>query len=152
MADNLIFCEKIGLSNYYWSFPSQALVTRTNKKVTWEEGIQAKKRRREELAEEEAKLEEERQSNDGEREKKLARYNDLRSEEEALDSELRLLSANDPELIDAVKEDIQIARTAIERWTDNLYTVKKICMDKAGCNEEQIDQSFDTAKMVYLED
>lgn len=49
VADNLIFCEKIGLSNYYWSFPSQALVTRRTKEANFTESIKSKKRRREEL-------------------------------------------------------------------------------------------------------
>jgi hypothetical protein len=49
VADNLIFCEKIGLSNYYWSFPSQALVTRRTKEANFVESIKSKKRRRDDL-------------------------------------------------------------------------------------------------------
>jgi hypothetical protein len=49
VADNLVFCEKIGSSNYYWSFPSQALVTRRTKEATFNDVIEVKKRRRDEL-------------------------------------------------------------------------------------------------------
>ena len=80
VADNLIFCEKIGLSNYYWSFPSQALVTRRNKKELVDTSINEKKRRRAELAETENQLEAERVDEDGERTRKLAKLAELREE------------------------------------------------------------------------
>lgn len=151
-ADGLVVCEKIGLSNYYWSFPSQALVARINRKANWDESIGTKKRRREELAEDETKLAAARDPLDGERDIKLARYAELCQDEAKVDAELKLLSNNDPELIEAVKLDTNVAKTAIERWTDNLYTVKKFFQEKTNCTEDQFDGNFETAAMVYLDD
>ena len=149
-ADGLIMCEKIGSSNYYWSFPSQALLVRRQKTEVLEEEVNKLKRRRDELQDVQQALEDERvEGDDNERTTKLQKLATLREEEGAVDAEVGALSANDPALIAAVEKDIKEAKTSAERWTDNLYTIKGIFKEKTGCTEEQFDGNFDTAKMTY---
>jgi hypothetical protein len=147
VADNLICCEKIGISNYYWSFPSQALIVRRQKKVGLDESIKAKKRTRETLQEEEDRLDAER--DDSERATKLQTLADLREEEADLDSKLSVLQKNDPELLECYKKDIKVAKEAVERWTDNLFTTKKIFTNKSGRPESDFDKAFETQNMQY---
>ena len=52
--DDLINCEKVGSSSYYWAFPSQALNVRQNKKKTLSEQISHCEAKRKKV--EEAKL------------------------------------------------------------------------------------------------
>lgn len=47
--DRLVQCEKIGTSNYYWSFPSVSLHTRKMQAETLQEEIDKLERTREEL-------------------------------------------------------------------------------------------------------
>lgn len=94
-ADGLVCQDKIGTSNYFWSFPSQGLIVRRKKLDTLDASINAKKRRRDELDEEQAKLEATRNTDDGfDRQGQLKRLNSLREEEAAVDAELAQLRQN----------------------------------------------------------
>ncbi len=94
VSDNLICCEKIGLSNYYWSFPSQALVVRRSKEAALQESIASKKRRRDELVAEEDQLEAARVDDESTaRTEKLQKLAALRDEEARHEATLRNLQA-----------------------------------------------------------
>ena len=150
VADNLVCCEKIGSSNYYWSFPSQGLVVRRQKIETWEESVNTKKRRRDELEEEQNKLAAERDDGSG-REEKLKQLKVLQEEEAELDVKLGELRANDPELIEALEKDLKVAKEAVERWTDNLMTLKKIFTNATNLQESDFDQAFECKGIDYME-
>jgi hypothetical protein len=96
VSDNLICCEKIGLSNYYWSFPSQALVVRRTKEAALHESIASKKRRRDELVAEQDQLEAARVDDEATaRSEKLQKLAALREEEARHEATLRNLQARD---------------------------------------------------------
>ena len=95
VSDNLICCEKIGLSNYYWSFPSQALVVRRTKEAALQDSIASKKRRRDELVAEQDQLEAARVDDDATaRSEKLQKLAALRDEEARHEATLRNLQAS----------------------------------------------------------
>ncbi len=52
--------DKIGTSNYYWSFPSQGLIVRRRKQEAFEASIANRKRRRDEVEGQQNALEAER--------------------------------------------------------------------------------------------
>jgi hypothetical protein len=92
VSDNLVCCEKIGLSNYYWSFPSQALVVRRTKEAALGEAIATKKRRRDELVAEQEQLETTRVDDEETgRSEKLQKLAALRDEEAKHEATLRNL-------------------------------------------------------------
>jgi hypothetical protein len=58
--------------------------------------------------------------------------------------ELAMLRANDPELIEALREDIAVAKAAVERWTDNISTLRDFARDSLNLAPSEFDQHFDT--------
>lgn len=80
--------------------------------------------------------------NGGERDDKLKRLNAMREEEAAVDAELTLLRANDPELLQALRDDVAEAQQAVERWTDNLATLRDFARDTLNFDNAQFDANF----------
>ena len=149
-ADGLVSQDKIGTSNYFWSFPSQGLIVRRKKIETLEASLEGKKRRREELEEEQSKLEVDRnaEQDDGfDREGKLKRLAALREEESAVDAELAELRANDPELLKALQDDVAQAQAAVERWTDNISTMRDFATQTFGMESSAFDSQFECEGM-----
>ena len=120
--DSLVMQEKIGVSNYFWAFPSTALKTRKRKL----EDLEGELGRQEALSRKLAKqMEEEQQSraaagdSDGaeDREAQLKRLGHLREEAARLDAELTLFKENDPVVVEAKRKAAAEALEAANRWT-----------------------------------
>lgn len=162
IADGLVWCvarggdavcaltcisqDKIGTSNYYWSFPSQGLIVRRKRIDTLQDSIKDKKRKRDELEETQNKLDGERTDDNG-REDKLQKLAQLKADEAAADAELALMRANDPELLQALRDDVKEATTASERWGDNISMVRDWCANNMGMDQEQFNGRYETGNI-----
>ncbi|CAG7820536.1 unnamed protein product [Allacma fusca] len=70
--------------------------------------------------------------------------------------ELAVLNAqyqdSDPEVIAKEKLDINIARDAANRWTDNIFAVKSWIKNKFGMEEATINKQFEISpELDYIE-
>lgn len=147
--DGLVDKEKIGGSNYYWSFPAK----RDRKmQLQHEETLQSIRSLQVKVKDAEIKLADAkrgREDDDGERVKKLARLAELSKEQAAAEAELESLKENDPQALADLQKELQLVTQAAHRWTDNIfsckaYLTKKRAMDpKEACKYLQITSAFD---------
>ncbi|KAI8917562.1 meiotic nuclear division protein 1 [Powellomyces hirtus] len=141
VSDNIVTVEKIGTSNYYWSFPSTA--------------VQNRKRRIAELGEELANVEAKRQELDSalaqrkngreETEERIALMERLK-EAEAINrnllAELEMFKDSDPVLVAAKENAIVLAKNAVNRWTENIFALQSYCSQTFGIPPQQFAEQF----------
>ncbi|KAI9505431.1 Meiotic nuclear division protein 1 [Coemansia spiralis] len=139
--DNMCYCEKIGTSNYYWSFPSETAVKRQNKmkeldieitqqnakKSEYEESIRQAQLGREQTGERTALMEE------------LA---ELEAQWDSQQAELQQFKECDPVLMAKKREEATIARDSANRWTDNVFILQSWTRDKFNMESADFNKYF----------
>jgi hypothetical protein len=123
--DGLVEKEKIGGSNYFWSFPAKKdrmMQLKYEQTLTNIEALKVK------VSEAEAKLADARRGREedehGERAKKLAKLVELENEKKAREKELEALQENDPQVLADLEKELQLVKEAAYRWTDNIFNCK----------------------------
>ena len=139
--DDLVKMDKIGTTNWYWSFPSEHATKLEQNLNQCDEALK-------QLAKELKQLDE-----DIENEKSKNKENDAESSaqdrknaEMALQAakdenakvlkELAKLQESNPELQESVAKGVDTMRLAADRWTDNLFLVKSWVDKKMGDKEQ----------------
>ena len=139
--DDLVKMDKIGTTNWYWSFPSDHATKLEQNLNQCDEALK-------QLAKELKQLDE-----DIENEKSKNKENDAESSaqdrknaEMALQAakdenakvlkELAKLQESNPELQESVAKGVDTMRLAADRWTDNLFLVKSWVDTKMGDKEQ----------------
>jgi hypothetical protein len=139
--EGLVDAEKIGSSWYYWAFPSKLInakkqrLDELRKKVT--DGQRRMKYVTQELEEYEINAEDELLRSAEEEKLKM-----LKSSNEKLRKEVDKLKDFDPAIFSRQKEEIDIAKEAAERWTDNVFALKAWCRDKANMEPERFHSAY----------
>lgn len=139
--DNMVDCERVGTSNYYWAFPSKALNTRKHKLDELKRQISEAKQRKESLqkAVDAAKVGREDTSKRSALLKELER---LREERSQLQTELDKYRECDPEVVEEMKKANVVAKEAVSRWTDNVFAIKSWTKKKFSFDESRINKAF----------
>lgn len=147
--DGLVDKEKIGGSNYFWSFPAKRDRIMQRQHEETKLTIESLKVQ---VTEAEVKLADAkrgREDDDGERIKKLARLADLSKEKATMQLELDSLKENDPQVLADFEKELQLVIQAAHRWTDNIFSCKSYLTKKRGmdpkeaCKFLQITSAFD---------
>jgi DNA-binding transcriptional regulator YhcF (GntR family) len=143
--DALVEKEKIGGSNYCWSFKAkkdrmaqkqheQTLQVIQDLKPKVEEAsakLADAKRGREETPEEEG-------GGGGEtRAKKLARLSELTKRKVQIETELDSLKENDPAALADLEKELKLVTGAAHRWTDNIFECKSYLVKKRGMEKKE---------------
>lgn len=137
--DGLVNKEKIGGSNYFWSFPAARDRKMQLEHAKVKEDIQDLKQK---VAEASAKLADAkrgREDEDGERAKKLQRLKDLAEERKKAEAELATLRENDPQALADLEKELQLVKAAANRWTDNIFTCKAYLVKKKNMGKKEAD-------------
>jgi hypothetical protein len=143
--DGLIELEKIGAKNFYWAFPSKLYCRLQGKVKDLEASIEADTARTEEARAKATELES--ATEDSEERRELAtRLAELEAEEQEVLARLKTHEENDPEVVDALAKKILIAKGAADRWTDNVWAIKDMCVSKFNTDPKMFD------KMVGISD
>lgn len=139
VSDGLAKTEKIGSSNYFWSFKSDARIKHENKMRDLAEELSKLESAEADL---EDKLEKSRREREGdlERESKLALLTKLEREVGDLEKELSMYKSNDPEEISRLREETKKLVSLANQWTENIFIlqgflVSKYSMDGAEVNK-----------------
>ncbi|OEU22823.1 meiotic nuclear division protein 1 [Fragilariopsis cylindrus CCMP1102] len=146
--DALVEKEKIGGSNYFWSFKAKK---DRMAQIQNEKTLKLIEELKPQVAEAEARLSDaKRVGDDGSgRAKKLARLSELGQQKNELEKELEKLKENDPAALADLEKELQLVIQSANRWTDNIfecksYLVKKRGMEKKEANKFlQISADFD---------
>ncbi|KAL3789945.1 hypothetical protein ACHAW5_006563 [Stephanodiscus triporus] len=136
--DGLVDKDKIGGSNYYWSFPAKKdrlLQLEHEGTLLKIEALRASVKDAEaRLAD--AKRGREEEGEEGEssssRASKMARRSELLAEINAARIELEKLRQNDPKEIANLEKEFDLVRGAAHRWTDNIFSCKDYLVKKRG--------------------
>ena len=131
LDENQVRCEKIGSSNWYWSFTSDAIKSKESiiKNLSLEESKQLDSiADSERLIEEEvAKREEDDEmlgDNDMNRKALMEAHDTLLKDIEVLDKQLAAYSDNDPTQFLRKEEETKKLKESAMRWTDNIEAME----------------------------
>jgi hypothetical protein len=152
--DDLVHQEKIGISNYFWSFPAEATVKIEAERKKAEADLASAKVLLEELG---AKVEQAKQGKQStqQRSDKMAAMRQLQLKLQKLQQELEQYKENDPETVEACRQATVVSKEAANRWLDNLWSMKSWCKKQFPNNEEELNKFFQeqglTDSMEYVE-
>ncbi|KAJ2392620.1 Meiotic nuclear division protein 1 [Coemansia sp. RSA 2559] len=139
--DNMCFCEKIGTSNFYWAFPSEAAVKRANKTKELETEISQLESKKNDLETSIANAQLGREQTD-ERKALMEELAELETQFNAQEAELQQFKECDPVLMKQKREHAKIAQEAANRWTDNIFIMQSWTRDKFNMETENFNKFF----------
>uniref|UniRef100_G3PX58 Meiotic nuclear division protein 1 homolog n=1 Tax=Gasterosteus aculeatus aculeatus TaxID=481459 RepID=G3PX58_GASAC len=114
--DNMVDCERVGTSNYYWAFPSKALNTCKHKLEELQTQISEAKQRKVSVQKAVEKATVGREDTE-ERGALLKELQALKEERTRLQAELEKYRECDPEVIEDMRKSNVVAKEAVSRWT-----------------------------------
>ena len=139
--DRLVNAEKIGTSNYFWSFPSTAMQSRQNTRNALKEELKRLQEQRskgeQQLAEASAQRED-----SSERDGLLGKFNELEEARRLAAGKLEIHRANDPKLLAQKRSEAEKAQQAANRWTDNVFTLQSYCSSHFSIDRSQFNEQF----------
>mmetsp|Transcript_106470 Transcript_106470/g.159257 ORF Transcript_106470/g.159257 Transcript_106470/m.159257 type:complete len:211 (+) Transcript_106470:128-760(+) len=154
--DGLVEKEKIGGSNYCWSF--KAKKDRMAQK-THEQTLKQVEELKPKVEEASAKLadakrgREEVEGAEETRASKLARLGQLSKKKAAIEAELETLKANDPAALADLEKELKLVTSAANRWTDNIFECKTYLVKKRGMDKKEAMRILGiTSNFDYPED
>ncbi|CAL8330819.1 unnamed protein product [Lota lota] len=139
--DNMVDSERVGTSNYYWAFPSKALHARKRKLQDLEKQHGEAKQRKALVQQAVDKAKVGRQETN-ERESLLKEIKVLKEEKAQLQAELEKYRECDPEVIEEIRKSNNTAKQAVDRWTDNIFSIKSWAKRKFSFDDSRIDKAF----------
>ncbi|KAN0091008.1 Meiotic nuclear division protein 1 [Tylopilus felleus] len=140
--DGLVQGDKIGSSNFFWSFPSQRGSILRNR---LDAAKGAKKNHENQVAELGAAIERERavRPESVARTSALQKVVEARQEIAALEKELEAYGACDPAKVEEKKRAITLAHEAAVRWTDNYSILLAYFTRQNGVDVQEIRRYLD---------
>nr|KAJ3418961.1 Meiotic nuclear division protein 1 [Polyrhizophydium stewartii] len=142
--DGIVQTEKIGSSNYFWSFPgAEAHQIRKRLEATQAElSTQLEKKAQAVIAIAEASAERADSLGQDERRALLAALHQAEQEHVQLTAEIAKYKDSDPAVIAAKERGSKIAFDAATRWTDNLFTLQQYCRETCGMSGTEFNANF----------
>ncbi|KAJ3367806.1 Meiotic nuclear division protein 1 [Allomyces arbusculus] len=140
--DGLVQCEKIGSSNYYWSFPSQAAKAKRMRLDALTAEVEQLQARHDTLVHDLDAARSVREDTD-ERADLLTRLADEQQREAQLTAELDQYRDSDPESHKLMLQQADVCRDAANRWTDNIFTLQSYCNNKFNLEPAQFRRQFE---------
>ncbi|NXJ62291.1 MND1 protein, partial [Rostratula benghalensis] len=139
--DGMVDTDRIGTSNYFWAFPSKALHARKRKLEELESQFTESSQKKEALQKsiEKAKIGRE---DTAERAALIEELAALRQKKDQLKAEIEKYRECDPDVIEEMRQTNKVAKEAVNRWTDNIFSIKSWAKRKFGFEESRIDKSF----------
>eukprot|EP01038_Epipyxis_sp_PR26KG_P011214 gene11214-15047_t len=145
--DFMVQTDKIGAANFFWSFPSKSFNDQLQQKARLDSSTNQTAGSIHEMQNEILQAKQTR--NNQQRQSKLTQLQTLKEEEVRLDKEIEIHKNNDPEEIAKIHVLQKSAMDSANRWTDNIFIVKKYLTKKAGMSGKDagkllgMDDSFD---------
>ncbi|KAG0076650.1 hypothetical protein BGZ92_002302 [Podila epicladia] len=139
--DGLVTVEKIGTSNYYWSFPSDVQQKKNAKLKQLREEFRKLEATNAELESRIQQAKSGREDND-QREELLAKLAEAEALNKKLQTELKQYADSDPALLEAQKKYSQVAKDAVNKWTDNIFVFQSYCVNKFNVDRQEFNKNF----------
>lgn len=139
--DDLVHQEKIGSSNYFWSFPSEASLKLEQDMRQVEADLEAVKSRQQKLRGQIAQAREGKQAS-ADRSAQLALLHQLQQDLANKQQELVQYQDNDPETMEAMKSGVMAAKDGANRWLDNIWALQSWCKRQFTGREKELEEFF----------
>ncbi|GBF93477.1 hypothetical protein Rsub_06610 [Raphidocelis subcapitata] len=139
--DDLVHCEKIGISNFFWSFPAEASTKISSDIQRTKEQLAAAQARRAEVAAAVEAAKEGKEDSD-DRAALAAEAQRLQALLAEQDAELRQYQDSDPEAVAAMRTSTKVAQEAANRSLDNVYALLSWCRKRFEGREADIAAFF----------
>ncbi|KAL0426939.1 UNVERIFIED_CONTAM: Meiotic nuclear division protein 1 [Sesamum latifolium] len=151
--DDLVFKDKIGTSVYFWSLPSCAGNQLRNIHRKLDSDLQSSKKRYIELIDQCNALKKGREESVNHL--PHSNFFGMNADSSFSQDEIVQYSDNDPATFETMKKAIEVAHTAANRWTDNIFTLRQWCSHNFPQAKEQLDHLYNevgiTDDFDYLE-
>jgi len=148
--DGLVDKEKIGGSNFFWSFPGKKDRQMQIKHEQTIANIESIKKR---IMEANVKLADAQRGREegenNERAQKLQKLDKLSKQKLNAEKELETLKQNDPQALADLYHELKLCKEAANRWTDNIFSCQDYLVKKRGMMKKEaqkfigITQAFD---------
>lgn len=149
--DRLITCEKVGQSNFIYSFPSTALKCRVAKRDGLNAELEKLKALEVEMTRQETQALIGREESSG-RTALAAELAELEKATKIMQEELESFREMDPDLFDERRKSMLMTKEACNRWTDNIYTLQSHCVGTFGVSRSDFSTSFEIPEdLEYVE-
>ena len=145
--DFLVFSDKIGSANFFWSFPSKAYQDQCVRKENLEASISHLQEAIKDTANKEKQAKVERCGAD--RRVKLNKLAAILEQEGHADEQLGQLKVNDPEEIRAVEKKALVNKAAADRWTDNIWVIKSYLTKRKGMSGKEVRRQLSHFTLLY---
>ncbi|CAH1801137.1 unnamed protein product [Owenia fusiformis] len=139
--DGMVDTDKIGTSIYFWAFPSKASQNRKRKINELEEELKEVEKKYAETQEKCQKMKIGKEDTD-ERHQILKELQSKTEEHEHLLKDIERFKECDPEMLEAMKQEVDVAKEAANRWTDNVFSTKSWVKNKFCVEDSVIDKQF----------
>ncbi|XP_075265612.1 uncharacterized protein LOC142358024 [Convolutriloba macropyga] len=133
--------EKIGTSNFFWAFPSEASVKLEKEHRAAKSQLDSSEKALELLSNELDKVRAER-ANNGDISKRMEEFSQLKAQEQDLQRQLHSLQSSDHVLFQELGDAIPTARDSANRWLDNIDMLRDWTKKKFSGMEDQVDNFF----------
>ncbi len=142
LADGRIESDKIGAGRFYWLFPAAAAQRAKKRKADVDREIDTFEEKKRRLNEEIAAAQLGKESTD-ERKELLKELKTLEEQQKDLNEKLSKFADFDPELVAKIKTDAKLAKDAANRWTDNIFAIKKYARNTLNIDTKDFDRMFE---------
>ncbi len=136
VSDGQVDLDKIGSTNWYWSFPNREQNALKTQLAKFEKEIQAVNADVAAAETQKKTLQQDRIPSK-ERTEKLKLLNSLRNDERELNLQLENLRENDPEKIQKMIELSDLCLAAANKWTDNTFQLTSFLKKKYSKNSKE---------------
>ena len=143
VGDNMVESDKIGSSTYYWAFPAKIGAAKQMQYKQLKEIHDAARKKLKSLDKQLA----EREASDNPAEKAkidkaLLELDGLKELNKTCKENYKLYEDVDPDKYQAKQEQLDTAKEAVERWTDNIFSIRKWIKEKTGMSEAEVNKQF----------
>ncbi|KFM62734.1 Meiotic nuclear division protein 1-like protein, partial [Stegodyphus mimosarum] len=139
--DGLVDSEKIGTSVYFWAFPSKAYNNRKRRIDELQNQVDEARKKLKKLDKQVAESQCGREDSE-ERTKVLKDLAESTELVKRLKIQIEKYKDCDPDVLKEVRKQIDIAKEAANRWTDNIFSIRSWCKNKFFFEESVINKQF----------
>lgn len=140
--DSMVDTEKVGISNYYWSFPSKVAAAKALRLDDLKAKVNATKQRLS-TVDKELKEYEASDQDAAAKASAMTKLDKLKVQNDNLKKELEKYKDCDPKVLATQKKELVIAKDATNRWTDNVFALKTWCKEKANVEDNVFHKQFE---------
>lgn len=141
VADNLIETDKIGSSTYFWMFRNKQVNDKNKRVNQLKKQVSELKKKRSELRQviRDKSVGKEEQAA---RDKYNSRIAKSQQKKAKLVQEIDKYKDCDPDEVEKLKKGADEAVEAVERWTTNVFSIRRWVVHKTGMTESDVNKQF----------